>query len=140
MSFLFKGYAAIFNLPDRSGEIIEQGAFQKSMERNGGTVPMLYQHDMSRPIGRWLRCYETAHGLRVEGVLADGVRDAHDVYGLIHAGAVNGLSIGYLAMKARAGHGAIRRILSEIELIEISIVTLPLQPRARLDEYRIASY
>ncbi len=133
MSQFFTGYAAVFDIPDRAGEVIEAGAFRASLERNGGRVPMLYQHDLARPVGRWLKCYETQRGLRVEGILAAGVRDAGDVSALIRAGAVRGLSIGYAALKSRAGVGPIRRVLCEIDLIEISIVTIPLQPFACLD-------
>ncbi len=133
MGLCFVGYAAIFNRPDRAGEVIAPGAFQNSLRRHSDQIPMLYQHALSRPIGRWIRCFETEYGLRVEGALVEASQDGADVAALIRAGAVKGLSIGYVALKSHAGTRSIHRVLTEIDLIEISIVTIPLQPLACLE-------
>lgn len=118
----FAGYAAVFDRPDRGGDVVRAGAFAKSLRR--GAVPLLWQHDAARPIGRIEYLKEDRRGLRVIGRLVDA-RAAR----LLKEGAVRGLSFGY---RVRAAHGEAPRELTDLELIEVSLVTLPMQPRARV--------
>ena len=120
----FAGYAAVFDRPDRGGDVVRAGAFARSLKRGAGAVPLLWQHEPGRPIGRIEYLKEDRRGLRVIGRLVD--RQAARLLG---AGAVRGLSFGY-RVRAAAGEGP--RELSELELVEISLVTLPMQPRARV--------
>ena len=116
----FAGYAAIFDAPDRGGDVIHRGAFARSLEavRN---VPLLWQHDRARVVGTIERIEEDGRGLRVIGRLADGAL-------LRRAG---GLSFGY---RVRAGRetGVRRRELTELDLVEVSLVVVPMQPLARV--------
>jgi hypothetical protein len=120
----FAGYAAIYDRPDRGGDVVRAGAFARSLGRGAGAVPLLWQHDPARPIGRIEYLEEDKRGLRVIGRLADP-RAAR----LVRAGAIRGLSFGY---RVRAATGAGPRELTELELVEVSLVTLPMQPRARV--------
>jgi HK97 family phage prohead protease len=123
----FAGYAAIFDQPDRGGDVVRAGAFARSLRRPGG-VPLLWQHAPARPIGRIEYLKEDARGLRVIGRLSDGAA-GREAAALLKEGAVRGLSFGY---RVRAASGEGPRELTELELIEISLVTLPMQPKARV--------
>jgi HK97 family phage prohead protease len=93
---------------------------------------MLYQHDPAQPIGVWLTVAEDARGLQVKGRLDLDVARAREVHSLMRSGALDGLSIGYRAVKAtRDAKTGVRR-LAEIDLWEISVVTFPMLPDARV--------
>ena len=132
MSVTMKGYASLFNRPDLAGDEIAPGAFAKTLAAHQGNFTMLYQHDATRPIGRWTRLQETPHGLWVEGELAERVQLAAEVGALIDQDMLHGLSIGFRARRSTGGRGAVKRRLLDIDLVEISLVTFPMQPLARL--------
>lgn len=129
----FEGYASLFNREDLGRDIILPGAFRASLARRGSQgIRMLYQHDPAQPIGVWLSIAEDARGLRVKGRLVPDVARAREILALMRSGALDGLSIGYRAVKAmRDAKTGIRR-LTEIDLWEISIVTFPMLPDARI--------
>jgi HK97 family phage prohead protease len=121
----FEGYASLFRVPDGAGDVVVPGAFTRSLiRRPPPRVRLLYQHDAAQPIGVWEEIREDARGLYVRGRFALDVERARDVRALVAQGALDGLSIGFRAVRARRG-GATRTLL-EIELWEISIVTFPL--------------
>jgi HK97 family phage prohead protease len=124
----FAGYAAIFGRPDRGGDLIRAGAFTRSLKRGAGAVPLLWQHAPGRPIGRVEYLKEDGRGLRVIGRLSGGAA-GREAAALLKDGAVSGLSFGY---RVREAQGEAPRELIELELVEISLVTLPMQPRARV--------
>lgn len=124
----FAGYAAIFGRPDRGGDIVRAGAFVRSLKRRTGPVPLLWQHRPAQPIGRIEYLKEDRRGLRVIGRLSAGAA-GREAAALLKEGAVRGLSFGY---RVRAAQGAGPRALTELELVEISLVTLPMQPAARV--------
>ncbi len=92
---------------------------------------MLWQHDPNQPIGTWTEVREDKRGLYVEGKLAKGVAKASEVLELMRSGAIDGLSIGFKTIKAKADGGGIRHI-HEADLWEISVVTFPMLPSARV--------
>ena len=96
---------------------------------------MLWQHDPNQPIGTWTVVREDKRGLYVEGKLAKGVAKASEVLELMRSGAVDGLSIGFKTIKAKAGTGGIRHI-HEADLWEISVVTFPMLPSARVGQVK----
>ena len=132
-SGVFEGYASLFDREDLARDVIAAGAFRQSLsERGVQGVRMLYQHDPAHPIGVWERIEEDALGLRVRGRLTLETEKARDVLHLMRAGAIDGLSIGFKAKRTRRDQrSGIRRIL-ELELWEISIVTFPMMPCARV--------
>ena len=113
----FAGYAAIFDAPDRGGDIVRKGAFARAA-RTG--VPLLWQHDVGRRIGFVESLSEDEHGLRIIATL-DGTEP------IVRKGA--GLSFGY---RIRAKRNGTYRELTDLDLIEVSVVTHPMQPLARV--------
>jgi hypothetical protein len=124
MSVRFAGYAAVFDRVDRGGDVVRAGAFERSLRRDAGSVPLLWQHRAGRPIGRVEYLREDRRGLRVIGRVVEGKAAS-----LLEAGAVSGLSFGY---RVREAKGAEPRELIDLELVEVSLVTFPMQPRARV--------
>ena len=128
-----EGYASLFGLADQGGDVVEEGAFGASLRRMreaGRSVKLLWQHDPGEPIGVWDLVREDERGLRVSGRLMTEVRRGAEALALLRAGAVDGLSIGYRAVKsARRPEGG--RALLEVELWEVSLVTFPMLPDAR---------
>jgi hypothetical protein len=111
------GYAAIFNAPDRGGDIVRKGAFARAAKAG---LPLLWQHDASRRIGFVESLSEDERGLRVIAKL-DGEEPP------IHAGA--GLSFGY---RIRRMDKRTYRELIDLDLVEVSVVAHPMQPLARV--------
>ena len=129
------GYGSTFGgEPDSYGDIIAQGAFSESLaaHKAAGTMPkMFWQHDPGEPIGVWDEVREDATGLWVKGRLLTDVAKGREAASLIAAKAIDGLSIGYRTLKARKDdHG--KRLLTELELWEVSLVTFPMLPQARV--------
>lgn len=119
MSLTFTGYAAIWDRMDRAGDVMRRGAFA-----GAEPVPLLWQH-RGEPMGRIVALAEDDIGMSVDGMVDDPALAA-----LVRSGAVAGLSVGY---RPRVVHqGAARAILSA-ELLEISLVTVPMQPLARVN-------
>ncbi|MFD1746548.1 HK97 family phage prohead protease [Rhizobium helianthi] len=137
----FSGYASLFGEVDLGKDVIERGAFQASLvERGANGVRMLYQHDPAEPIGAWTTIREDSRGLYVEGQLAKGVARAREVHALMKSGALDGLSIGFRTVRARnEAKTGIRRIL-EADLWEISVVTFPMLPSARISNVKQARF
>ena len=129
---LIEGYASLFGVADLGRDVVERGAFRDSLAARGAAgIRMLWQHDPAEPVGRWLSVREDARGLVVRGRLNPAVRRAREIAALIGEGALDGLSIGFRVVEARKGAGGIRRLL-RLDLWEISIVTFPMLPGARL--------
>ena len=133
----FSGYASLFGQVDLGQDLVERGAFARSIRQRGaGGIRMLYQHDPAAPIGTWHDVREDERGLFVRGRLSAASQKAREVLGLMREGALDGLSIGFKTVRARsAGAGGVRRIL-EADLWEISIVTFPMLPGARIAEVK----
>lgn len=129
----FEGYAALFGRVDLGRDLILPGAFSRSLaERGAGGVRMLFQHDPAEPIGVWTQIREDAKGLLVRGRLTPEVARAREVLALMRAGALDGLSIGFRAVEGRTDPRSRVRRLSRIDLWEVSVVTFPMQPDARI--------
>ena len=126
-----EGWAAIYDEPDLNGDIIAPGAFQRSIARTGAdAVKLLHQHAAEQPIGRWRRFEERARGLYAFGELTLATQTAGEAAALIEAGILDGLSIGFQTVRsAKAPRG---RRITEADLWEVSIVTFPMAPKARL--------
>jgi uncharacterized protein len=119
-------------VPDLAGDIVEHGAFAHSLQSiPARDIAMLFQHDPSRVIGRWTDAREDSEGLWMQGLIDPSNPAANAVLRLIKGGNADGLSIGFRALDAlpRQTGG---RILKTIDLREVSIVTFPMLPRARL--------
>ncbi|WP_442897053.1 HK97 family phage prohead protease [Enterovirga sp.] len=130
----FEGYASLFGIPDLGRDVVMRGAFAASLAQRGAAgIRMLWQHDPAEPIGRWLSVAEDRLGLRVRGRLDPGVARAREAASLLRGGAVDGLSIGFRVVEARRERSPPLRRLLRLDLWEISIVTFPMLPGARVE-------
>ena len=129
----FEGYASVFHKEDMSHDVVLPGAFSDSLAQRGPSgVKMLFQHDANQPIGVWASLKEDARGLYAKGRLMPEVEKAREVQALMRAGALDGLSIGFRTLKGRRDRASGVRRLEKVDLWEISVVTFPLLPEARV--------
>jgi uncharacterized protein len=131
----FYGYGSIFNNTDLGNDVVVSGAFTKSIARSGPKgVKLLYQHKSDMPIGVFEEIEEDEKGLKVKGRLALGTQAGREAYELIKMGALDGLSIGFrVSPKGQEYDGkAKKRYIKEVDLMEISLVTFPMNPKARV--------
>ncbi len=122
------GYAAVFGHPDSGGDVIRPGAFAGSL-RAAREVPLLWQHKAGTVIGRVEHLSEDRRGLRVFAALGPG-EEARRAAKLLEAKRLDGLSFGYRVRRAERKDGL--RELVELDLVEVSLVAEPMQPRARV--------
>ena len=128
----FSGYGAVFGNEDFVGDVVEKGAFAASLKEKGaGKIKLLWDHDPGQPIGVYTKIEEDSKGLYVEGrLLVDVIAKAREVYALMKAGALDGLSIGFRTVKASFDEKNNVRRLMEVDLWEISMVTFPCNQEA----------
>lgn len=135
----FSGYASVFGNEDLWGDIVVAGAFSKSIAEK--KPAMLWQHNSDEPIGVWAVLAEDEKGLYVEGqLLINGVARAKEAYELLVAKAISGMSIGYVPVvwewqKKEDSRNEIR-LLKEVDLWEISLVTFPANTEARVGDVK----
>ena len=128
------GYASLFGTPDDALDLVLRGAFRRSIrERGAGGIRFLWQHDPARPIGVWESVREDARGLHLSGRLVTTTQAGRDAAALVGEGALDGLSIGFRTRSARRDPASGIRRIHDIDLWEVSLVTFPLHPLARLD-------
>ncbi|RMF71928.1 MAG: HK97 family phage prohead protease, partial [Alphaproteobacteria bacterium] len=130
---IIEGYASVFRRPDDGRDIVLPGAFRRTLARRGPrAVKLLWQHDPKEPIGVIEELKEDARGLYVRARLLPELERAREALALIRAGALDGLSIGYRTVKSRPDPETGLRLISEVDLWEVSLVTFPMQPAARI--------
>jgi HK97 family phage prohead protease len=129
-----EGYGSIFGNVDSYGDVVAKGAFTRTLEesKGSGRMPaMLWQHNPDEPIGVWTSMSEDAKGLYVKGKLAETQR-GREALALIKMGALSGLSIGYSTVAADYDTGKDIRVLTDVDLWEVSPVTFPANDKARI--------
>lgn len=136
----FTGYASVFGEPDSYGDIVKRGAFARAIRERKATggPAMFWNHDSNLPLGVWTELVEDDRGLKVAGKLVTETARGAEALALLKAGAVNGLSIGFRARKAERGPNG-GRVLTDIELVEISLVSLPAASKARITSVKGAA-
>jgi HK97 family phage prohead protease len=120
---LIEGYAALFGIPDQSGDVVRAGAFARTL-RSGAALPMLLQHRQGALAGRWTRITEDGRGLFMRGLI-----EKPGVQQLVRGG-LSGLSIGFRPRLWKPLPGGGRELI-EVDLVEVSLVQAPMQARAR---------
>ncbi len=131
----FTGYGSVFNVTDRGGDIVAPGAFTETLAaaKTAGRLPsLLWQHRQAEPIGIYTSMEEDAIGLRVEGKLALKTARGAEAYELMKMGAISGLSIGYRVRDDSWDRVTGVRTIKKADLIELSLVTLPMNDAARV--------
>jgi len=129
----FEGYGSIFGNKDLGDDIVVQGAFSKTLAEHKGndTLPvMAWMHDISRIPGKWLEMSEDSNGLYVKGVLAK-TELGNEIHTLLGMKAISGLSIGYITKEQDYRDDGVR-LIKEADLLETSIVSLPMNPMAQI--------
>lgn len=132
----FSGYASMFGGIDSYGDTVEKGAYKNTLTGRDRPIRMRWNH-YGDVIGKWTRLEEDEKGLYVEGELTPGHSKAADVYASLKHGAIDGMSIGYRVKSSQELEGN-RRLLKEIELIEISVVEEPADLMATIAEVKSA--
>lgn len=132
---IIRGYASTFGNIDLGADVVDKGAFKKTIKESGGRVPILADHDPTKQVGWNIRAEEDEKGLLVEGKLDLNVQLARERYSLsktaLEIGAKMGLSIGYMTIKGEPDKENPRvRRLKELKLFEYSLVTFPMNTAA----------
>ena len=128
---MFEGYASVFGVKDYDGDVIVKGAFKNAIENfnKGNRRPkMLWQHNPSIIIGKWTDMYEDDKGLHVKGTLFTDVEKGAEAYALMKHKELDGMSVGFNINNATAESGG--RVIDDLELWEISVVTWGANPEA----------
>lgn len=124
----FEGFAAVYGNVDSYGDVIQPGAFTKTIQERP-EVPILWQHDPGSPVGVG-RLEDSAQGLKIAARLVDGIQRAEEAYTFLKAGVVSGLSIGYWVIKSDRERDV--RHLRELKVLEVSLATIPANDLARI--------
>lgn len=130
----FSGYASTYHL-DSAQDMIRPGAFRHTLshwKKKGKNPPLLWQHDLSQPIGVFKTIYEDDTGLFVEGQLLLELRQAQEAYVLLKNSSISGLSIGFENVLSHYNPEKKAREIFQVNLVEISIVTRPANHRAEV--------
>lgn len=125
----FEGLLSPYGNIDGGGDVVEKGAYNKTLSDHGNTRPMLWQHKSDVPIGS-LTLEDRPDGLWCRGQLLMALPDAQKAYLLIKERIVKGLSIGFESIKDSIEAGV--RHLKEIKLYEGSVVTFAMNDMAQI--------
>ena len=132
----FSGYGSVFGVKDAYDDIVMPGAFADTLSKNGMPA-LLWQHDSREPIGVYTKISEDEHGLYVEGkLLIETDPLAQRAHGLLKAGGMSGLSIGYMLEEYEYDKNLEAFKLTKIDLKEISLVTFPANEDARVENVK----
>ena len=136
---VFSGYASTFGNVDNGNDIVAKGAFTKSLaDRPASKIKLLSQHKTDEPIGIFTEVFEDSKGLFVRGKLALGTQKGRETYELMKLGAIDGMSIGFRANPEKQIYNESKRTrtLKEVQLLEISLVTFPMNERAMVQSIK----
>ena len=133
----FSGYASLFGKTDLGNDRVIKGAFDRSIRtRKPKGVRMLFQHNPDKPIGVWDEIIEDEKGLFVRGRIIKDVANGAEVLSLMRSGAIDGLSIGFKTKRSQKDKKSGVREILEADLWEISVVTFPMLPDARVSSVK----
>jgi hypothetical protein len=138
----FEGYASVFGNKDLGNDVIKQGAFANSIKyKKPKQIKLLYQHKTDEPIGVIDSLAEDSRGLKIKGRLAMGTQKGREVYELMKMGALDSMSIGYKLSPEdyKYSDKLKKRTITNLELMEISMVTFPMNPKAKITKVKLAN-
>jgi len=137
------GYASVFGNLDLQGDIVQKGAFTETIRENPTGWPMLFGHDMRRQVGFWTGAREDSKGLHVDGEFTMDSPEGAAAYALVRHGArlgqPFGLSIGYMTRKGGARDVGNQRHLTDVQVFEVSLATIPANQLARVSSVKSAA-
>ena len=132
--YYLAGYGSTFDNVDRGNDVVKQGAFAASLKEM--SPKFCYQHDMQDPLGVFTKLQEDHNGLAFEAKMRKGFEKTRWIAGLIEDGAIDSMSIGYGTVKSSYDSKSEVRYLEELKLYEISLVTLPMNPKAQITAFK----
>jgi len=135
---IVKGLGSVFGNIDSDGDIIEKGAFAKTIQENRSRIKYLYQHRLDQPVGTMEELKETNEGLEFVAKLAIKTRLGRDVFEMIKAGVLTENSVGFATVKQQFNKSESVNYIKEVKLYEISAVTLAANPLAFINEVKTA--
>ncbi len=136
----FEGYALTYGNKDDGGDICIKGCATSSLrKRPANKVKMLWQHDPLHVIGKWNDLVDDEKGLLAKGQLFMDVQKAREVFAILKGGGIDGLSIGYRAEDHEYDKATDARLLKQIDVLEISVVTFAMNPEATITMVKSAS-
>lgn len=134
-NFTFEGYASTFNNIDYGDDMVIRGAFADSLARNS-QVPILWQHQMSEPVGVSIQLYEDEKGLFIKGNLPkDDTLVSGRIIPQMKVGSIKEMSIGFFTKDSEMLKNGIRA-LKQIELFEVSLVTKAMNSQALVSGFK----
>jgi HK97 family phage prohead protease len=133
----FEGHASVFGNIDSYGDIVDKGAFTKTL-KEGKEFPMLFNHNMNEVLGK-IEAKQDRAGLYVKGIFELGVKRAEEIYLLLKSGAIKGLSIGYSTIRKDTEKikDQFIRIIKELKLFEVSVVVFPANTLANVEAVKM---
>lgn len=132
----FSGYASVFGNVDDGGDIVDKGAFSKTIVEDFARIKILSQHDQCElPIGKPIELREDDKGLYIRGKISN-TQKGRDIQTLLKDGVLNELSIGYEAIDYEIDEENHVRHLKQIRLWEVSIVTWAMNDQATIDDVK----
>jgi HK97 family phage prohead protease len=137
---LIEGYGATYGNTDHANDVFEKGSFAEALQQHrklGSKPAMLFGHDHQQPLGSWERVVEDSKGLFVRGRLALKVAKAREVFELLRAGAIH-LSVGFSPAQdgTKLDRKGVRHIFKVDRLAEISLVSMPANPMAKITGHK----
>jgi HK97 family phage prohead protease len=135
---IINGYASVFNVIDTHNDIIMPGAFTKSINAHftgSKRIALLWQHMVDKPIGKIQQLQEDEYGLYLTAEILDNIHHGREALELIKSNTIYGLSIGFNPIKSYINNTG-ERIIEEIELWEISLVTFPANQWANITQLK----
>ncbi len=135
----FEGYASVFDIPDYHNDVIVKGAFKKNLfdwSKQNSLPKMLWQHDVKNPIGFWRSIEEDSYGLKVKGQILTDIQKGREAYSFLKKGIINELSIGFQLIKFTNCTSRGYRIIKEVDLQEISLVTFAANKLAKITDVK----
>lgn len=129
---MFEGYASVFNGEDSYKDTVIPGAYKHTLENRSSPILMLFGHNPGRVLGKWVDAKEDERGLKVTGEFTPGHTEAQNVHASLKHGALSGLSIGYKIPPGGSEEKDGVRLLKQIDLFEISVVSMPADDAARV--------
>lgn len=132
---IIEGYGAVKGNIDSYGDVLAEGSMSKSIGERGERIAFCLQHDIYNPVGKILEISEDEKGLKIKARISD----AHpEVKTKIKEGILREMSIGYTTINSKQEtiDGKEVRILTEVKLYEVSLVTVAANELAVIEDIK----
>ena len=133
---LVSGYASVFDVIDNHNDIIVKGSFSTTIQNNRKNIKFLWQHDPKFPIGKITKIFEDIYGLYIEACITSGTEKGREAIDLLSKNIINGLSVGFKSINSYTNAEG-RRVITELDLWEISMVTFPSNQQSEIHNKHI---